>query len=144
MAQGDLSMFNSARVRIMKGEVDLSTDAIKCTLHTSYTLDVDGDDVWADVSATEYTTGSGYTAGGVALTTLAVTQDNANDRALFDSDPITWASLGPLTPAAPDYAIFWDDDHASDVLLFAMELGTTATNGGNYTLNPHADGWLTL
>jgi len=120
----------------LKGVHDLSSDTIKVTLHTSYTPDIDADQVWSDVSSTEYGTGSGYTSGGATLASKSVTQDDANDRALFDAADVTWSSLGPLSPATPGHAIIWNDTPSSpaDPLICYVELGTTATNGGDYTL----------
>lgn len=136
MAEGDITAYNDLKEQILKGVHDLSSDTITITLHTGYTPDIDTHQVWADVSATEYSTASGYTAGGQALGTLSVTQDNTNDRALWDAADVTWSSLGPLSPATPSHFIIWNDTPTSpaDPLICYGELGTTATNGGNYTI----------
>lgn len=137
MAEGDIIAFNDLKEQLALGTHDWSTDALTLTLHTSYTPDIDTHQVWTDVSATEYGTGSGYTAGGQTLDNASVTQDNTNDRALLDADDETWASLGPLTPATPGHAILWNNTPASptDPLICYIELGSTATNGGNYTIS---------
>ena len=142
MAEGDITFFNAFKNDILLGVHDLEGDTLKVTLHTGYTLDIDGDTVRADVSGTEYATASGYTAGGVTLTGTAVTQDNTNDRASFDAADAAWTSLGPLSPTTPSHAIIWNDTPTSpaDPLIAAVELGTTATNGGNYTIAWHANG----
>jgi hypothetical protein len=63
----------------------------------------------------------------------------------FDAnDPAAWTSLGPLSPATPSHAILWDDTVAGDPLVCYFVLGTTATNGGNYTLSFNAAGILTI
>lgn len=136
MAEGDIVAYNDMKEQLFKKIHDLVNDTVKVTLHTSYTPNIDSHQVWADVSATEYTTASGYTAGGKTLANKSVTQDNTNDRALWDADDPTWASLGPLSPATPSHAIIWNDTPSSpaDPLLDYVVLGTTATNGGNYTL----------
>lgn len=111
---------------------------IQVTLHTGYTPDIDAHVIWgtAGVSSTEYGAGSGYSAGGETLGSQDVTQDNTNDRGAFDGADVQWASLGPLSPATPSHAIMWNDTPSSpaDPLIGYWELGTTATNGGNYTL----------
>jgi hypothetical protein len=148
MAEGDGAILNSFKEQVMEGTFDLSTGghAIQVTLHTGYTPDIDAHTVWANVSATEYGTGDGYTAGGKVLTSQDVTQDNTNDRGVFDAADVTWTSLGALTPAAPSHAIMWDNTPTSpaDPLIAYWELGSTATNGGDYTLQWHANGILLL
>lgn len=136
MAEGDIVAYNDFKEQLFKKVHDLVNDTVKVTLHTSYTPNIDTHQVWADVSATEYGTASGYTAGGKTLANKSVTQDNTNDRALWDADDVTWTSLGPLSPATPGHGIIWNDTPTSpaDPLLDYVVLGTTATNGGNYTL----------
>lgn len=136
MAEGDITAYNDVKEQLFKKVHDFVNDTFKVTLHTGYTPNIDTHQVWADVSATEYGTGAGYTAGGKTLANKSVTQDNTNDRALFDADDVTWTSLGPLSPAAPSHAIMWNDTPTSpaDPLVNHIELGSTATNGGNYTL----------
>ena len=138
MAQGDITIYNAFKEDILKGVHNLASggDSLKITLHTGYTPNIDTHAVWADVSATEYSTGSGYTAGGSTLGSQAVTADDANDRALFDAADVTWSSLGPLSPATPSHAIIWNDTPTTpaDPLICYIELGVTATNGGNYTI----------
>ncbi len=148
MAEGDGFIYNNFKEQVMEGIFNLATagDTIAVTLHTSYTPNIDTHTVRADVSATEYGTGSGYTAGGITLAGQDVTQDNTNDRGVFDANDVTWTSLGPLTPATPGHAIMWDDTTTVpvDALIAYWELGTTATNGGNYTLQWGANGIILL
>lgn len=138
MAQGDQVIYNDFKEQILRAVHNLASGghALKVTLHTGYTPNIDTHQVFADVTATQYGTGSGYTAGGKTLANQSVTQDNTNDRALFDADDVTWTALGPLTPATPSHAILWNDTPTSpvDPLISYVELGTTATNGGDYTL----------
>lgn len=140
MAEGDIVVYNDLKEQLFLGTHDFGNgaDTLKVTLHTSYTPDIDSHQVWADtgVSSTEYGTGSGYTAGGQTLANQSITQDNTNDRALFDADDVTWSGLGALSPATPSHAIIWNDTPTSpaDPLMCYVVLGTTATNGGDYTL----------
>jgi len=136
MAEGDTVIYNDFKQQLFLKVHDMDSDTLKLTLHTSYTPDIDAHQAWADVSATEYSTGDGYTAGGATLASLSVTQDNANDRALFDADNVTWSSLGALSPATPSHAILRNDtpESPADPLVCYIVLGTTATNGGDYTI----------
>jgi len=138
MPEGDIVSYNDLKEQLFKKIHDFVNDTVKVTLHTGYTPNIDTHQVWADagVSSTEYGTASGYTAGGKTLANKSVTQDNTNDRALFDADDVTWTSLGALTPATPSHGIIWNDTPTSpaDPLVVYVLLGTTATNGGNYTM----------
>lgn len=148
MAEGDGAIYNNFKEQVMEGVYNLASGGhtLKVTLHTGYTPNIDTDTVWADVSSTEYTTANGYTAGGETLAGQDVTQDNTNDLGKFDANDVTWTSLGPLSPATPSHAILWDDTPTSpaDPLIAYWVLGTTATNGGNYTLQWGANGIITL
>lgn len=135
MAEGDVTVYNDFKEQLFLKVHDMDTDAITITLHTSYTPNIDTHQVWADVSSTQYGSGSGYTAGGQTLDSLSVTQDNTNDRALWDAANEVFSSLGPLSPATPSHAIIWNNTPTSpaDPLICYVTLGTTATNGGDYT-----------
>ncbi len=146
MAEGDGFIYNNFKETVMEEMFNLSTgaDAIHLTLHTGYTPDIDAHDQRADVVATEYGTANGYTANGKVLANQDTTQDDANDRGKFDADNPTWSSLGALSPATPSHAILWDNTAAGDELICYWVLGTTATNGGDYTLAFGATGIILL
>ena len=141
MAEGDGVLFNRFKSLLMEGVIDLSNggDTLYLTLHTGYSPDIDAHEAWADsgVSSTEYSTADNYVAGGKTLASQAVSTDDANDRGIFDAADVVWTALGPLTPATPSHAILWDGTPGSpvvDPLIGYIILGTTATNGGNYTI----------
>lgn len=144
MAEGDGAIYNNFKEQLMEGVFNLLSDTLTLTLHTGYTPNIDTHTVWADVSATEYSTAGNYTAGGKTLGTVTVVQDDTNDRGVFDAANATWTALGPLSPATPSHAILKDNTAANDELICYWELGTTATNGGDYTLTFHADGIILL
>lgn len=141
MAEGDGTIYNNFKEQILLGELDLGNgaDTIKVMLVTGYSLVIDGDLGYSDVSGVEES-GTGYSAGGETLGSQAVSQDDANDRADFDGADVTWTGLDVGTP---NYAIMYDDTHASKYLIAAFEIAT-ASNGGDYTLQWHTDGILLL
>lgn len=145
MAQGDVVFYNDFKEQLVKKVHALTADTLKITLHTGYTPNLDTHQVWADVSATEYPTAGGYTAGGKTLASVTVTQDNTNDRMVLDAADVTWTALG-VSPATPSHAILWNDTPTTpaDPLIGYVILGTTATNGGDYTLAWNAAGIATL
>lgn len=115
MASG---IYNSAKVSFLKGEIVALTDTFKMALLAStYTPDFDVHDNFDDVSAHEVA-GAGYTAGGKALTTKTVTQDNVNNRGVFDCDDVQWAAS---TLAGVRYgAIYKDTGTPSTSKLIAL------------------------
>lgn len=141
MAEGDGAIYNNFKEQLLLGELDLGNgaDTLKLILVTGHSPDIDTHAVLTDVSGDEES-GTGYTAGGETLTNQAVTQDDANDRAKFDADDVTWTGLDVGTPS---HCILYDDTHASDYLIAYWEL-TTASNGGDYTIQWHSDGILLL
>ena len=146
MAEGDGYIYNNFKEQVMNGGFNLGTagDTIKVALVSGHTPDIDTHAGYSDISANEYGTGSGYTVGGESLTSQATTQNNTDDRGEFDAADLTWTSLGALSPATPSHAIMYDDTHASDLLIAYWVLGTTATNGGDYTLQWGASGIILL
>ena len=143
MAEGDGAIYNNFKEQLLLKIIDCDTDTFKMILVTGYVPDIDADVDYADVSGDEYGAGVGYTVGGETLAGLAVAQDNPNDRATWDASNVTWTSLGPLAPNTPSHCIVYDDT-ASDYLVFYWELGTTATNGGDYTMEFNVVGMMTL
>jgi len=143
MAEGDGVAYNNFKEQLLLGEIDLGADStgdvIKVILVTAHTPNIDTHASYSDVSGDEES-GTGYVAGGETLTNQAVTQDNTNDRADFDADNVTWTGLDVGTPS---HAIMYVDSHASDLLMAYWEV-TTASNGGDYTLQWHTNGILLL
>jgi hypothetical protein len=139
MAEGDGAIYNNFKEQLLNGEFDLTDDTIKVALVTGHSPDIDTHTQWSDVSGDEES-GTGYSAGGEALASKAVSQDNDNDRGKFDAADVTWSGLDVGTPS---HAIMYDDTHASDLLIAYWEL-STASNGGDYTLQWHANGIILL
>ncbi len=149
MAEGDGTIYNNFKEQIMEAIFDLATagDTCKLILVSSHTPDAQVHDTYSDVSADEYATGTNYTKTGESLTGQDVTQvDGTSNWGAFDAMDVTWTSLGPLSPATPSHAILYDDTPTTpaDPLIAYWVLGTTATNGGNYTIQWGADGIITL
>ena len=150
MAEGDGVIYNTFKQDVMEKIHDLGGggDTLQSTLHTSYTPNIDTHLLFGTggVSSTEYSTASGYTAGGQVLAGQAVTQNDTSDRGEFDGTDGTWTSLGALSPATPSHIIFWNNTPAAplDPLVCYWVLGTTATNGGDYTLQWGTNGLILL
>lgn len=134
MAEGDGVIYNEFKFRVLNGTFNLANgqDTLRMILVTGHTVDIDADNGYADVSVDEET-GTGYTATGEVLANQATSEDTTNDRGVLDADDVTWTGLDVGTPS---HGILYDDTPTTpqaDPLIAAWEV-TTASNGGNYTL----------
>lgn len=108
MATGTLTVYDSFWKQLMDGGINLASDTIRCALVGSgYTPDRTVHDFFSDI--TSEASGAGYTAGGVALSGKAVTQDNVNDRAAWSADDATWAAA----TVTFRYAVLYRDSGAA-------------------------------
>ena len=148
MAEGTGLIYNNFKEQVMEGIFDLSTggDTLKLILVSSYTPNIDTDILYGDVTAEEYGATGNYSIGGETLTTQDVTQDDTDDEGVFDAADVTWTSLGPLSPNTPSHCVLFDDTPTTpvDPLIAYWTLGTTATNGGNYTISWGTEGIINL
>jgi len=122
--------------------MDLLSDTIKATLHTSsYTPNIDTDEVKADAT-NELSTAAGYTAGGVTLASKTIVYTAAGNISTFTAAAWSWtASSGDLTFR---YCVLWDDTIASDPLIGYIDCGAqTITDGNTFTVSPTASGLFT-
>ena len=137
------AVYNSYKKAALDADIDLVNDTIKVMLVTSdYTPDVDSHDHKDDIDALSVeVSGTGYTAGGAALANKTTTQDNTNDRGVFDADDVTWSSS---TITARGAIIYKDTGTASTSPLIAyVDFGADkSSSGGNFTIQWDADGIL--
>jgi hypothetical protein len=150
MAEGDGFLFNNFKHQVMEAAFNLLSDTIRVMLLNGYTPNIDTHTTKTEAIAGatgECSDGAvNYTAGGAALDGKAVTLESGSDLGKFDANNLTWTALLLTTPASaiPSHVVMYDDTHASELLIAYWVLGTTVTNGGNYTLAWHTDGIITL
>jgi len=100
---------NKFRYLLAQKIVDFANDTFKMVLMgTGFTFSPSTHAGYADVSGSELATGNGYTAGGVTLTGVTITQDDTNNKCKITWDNATWsASGGDIGPVCG--AIIYDD-----------------------------------
>ena len=127
----------------MNGSLDLDTDTLKLMLVTStYAPNIDTHTKRSDV--TNEITGTGYTAGGVALTTKTVTADTTNDRGVFDADDASWATSTITARGAVIYKSRGGASSADELLLY-IDFGSDITStASTFSIVFNAIGILTL
>jgi hypothetical protein len=128
-------------------KVNIASDAIKCMLLSAYTVGTTQDtaEYLSDVLAvaTE-ASGTGYTAGGVLLTSPSWTA--SGHVYTYTATIPAWNAAGGTLAAA--YAVFYDSTpgtNATDPVLCYWDLGGTQTaTNGTFTLTPNGSGILTI
>lgn len=118
-------LYNGMVAAAAKGEIDFENDSFKALLVTaSYTPS--NAHVYRS-SITNEASGTGYTAGGVAVT-QAVTQDDPNNRVDVDFDPVQYDNV-TLTCRA--MVIYKDTGSAAtDTLVAYVDLGSDKSPAG--------------
>lgn len=86
MASG---IYNKQKYDWMAKAVSMTADTLKVILLTNAHSFVAANNLYSDISANEIS-GTGYTTGGVTLTTPTLTQDDTNNLAYFDADDVSW------------------------------------------------------
>lgn len=122
MASG--ALFNSYKLKTQQGSINLSSDTLKVALLAdTYTPNIDSQEYFDDVSAHELATAGGYTAGGATVSGKSCTQDNANDRGVFDCADPTWTADG--TGFTCRYAVLYKDtgDPSTSPLIAYWDFG---------------------
>jgi len=136
-------LYNSFKKDLLDGNIDLSADTIKVMLTTSsYTPNIDSHTKRSDV--TNEVSGTGYTSGGATLANKSLTQDNTNDKAVFDADDVSWASS---TITARYGVIYKSRGGASsaDELIGYIDFGSNITSSSTtLTIAWNSSGILSL
>ena len=136
-------IYNAFKKKIADGSIDLDTDTIKVMLVTSaYTPDQDVHDFRDDV--TNEVVGTGYTAGGATLANKTMTQDNTNNRGVFDADDTTWSSSTITARGAVLYKSRGGAASADELICYIDFGSDKSSSASTFTIQWHADGILTL
>lgn len=140
MAEGDATVWNNFKEQLLLKQIDADTDTFKVALYDTTQTPPDG--AAPAYTATNEIGPSGYTAGGMAVSTPVVAQDDTNDRASWDDDgsDLTWTSLGAATIVE---ACLYDDTTTPKHRCISWEIATNS-NGGNYALAFHSNGIMLL
>lgn len=133
------SWYGKGLQHVLAGDVAWGSNTIKVALTTStYTPDIDTHEFFS-THVTNEVVGSGYTAGGVTLTTKTNSYDAANNRAVLDADNVTWNPstitarraiiyVAGVTPGTNDYLLGWVDfgqDESSSASEFTIVWDST-------------------
>lgn len=136
--------YNAAKVSLGKAEIDWVNDTIKVALLTSaHTPDQDADVYFSDVVAEEFSGGS-YTAGGITLASKTATQDNTNNRAVFDAADGQFTGITGTFRYAVVYKSTGSNATSRLIRLIDLSGGNTTLTNGTYDLVWPASGVFNL
>lgn len=139
MASG---IYNKIKYDWMTKAVNMTSDTLKIFLLTSSHSFTASNNLYSDISSNEISgaSGTGYTTGGITLTTPTVTQDNSNNLAYFDGDDAVWASAS----FTAHYAVIYDTT-VSNHLIACIDFGSDKTvSSGTFTIQWSANGILKI
>ena len=126
---------NHVKYQMAIGNIDLPGDTLKAILmNTSFAFDKDAHATLADVTASQIAAGNGYTQDDKTLTSVAVAEDDTNDKAEMTCDDPSWtASGGSIGPFGA--MIIYDDTTADDTVVACIDFGTdyTIADGASFT-----------
>lgn len=135
-----ISLYNHTAARFASG-ANAVGDTYKLMLCTAATFDATNTTL-AGITKTEVANGDGYTTGGAALTTVAVTTVTTND-AKFDAADVSWSATGSGITAS--YGILYNDTDTDDppVAFIDFDGSQTATAGTDFIVVWNASGIFT-
>lgn len=120
MAQGDITIFDEAKLALLNGTHDLDTDVIKCAILDNTTTPTAADATPTLSDYTQVGTAGTYVAGGTALT-ISLTEVGGTVTFDATNNP-TW-----LLDASNDIDAYWgliyNDTDATDAAIGFVDLG---------------------
>lgn len=132
-----MPVHNGYKARVLN---ELTSVTVKAALLTNvYVPNVD-DDNWNDVVANEVV-GTGYTAGGQALASKVVTQNNVADRGEFDAADVNW----PVSTITARYLVVYIDTGvpATSTIIAIIDFGSDrSSTAADFTIEWNALGIL--
>lgn len=139
-------IYNEFKRANAAGEIDLNADDIRVyLLMNTTTADTEND---AIVNLADFTLIDKHgTAGAKALTTEAVNKDDANDRAEFDADNVTWTALAAGARPVQGVLVYKhvDGTDLNDLVIAFIDFAADKNpDGSDFTIQWDAQGILQL
>lgn len=115
--------------------IDWNTNTEKTSLWTAYTANQDTHDFYDDIGgAGTESSGTGYSTGGVTLTTCTVTYDTGTNEIRLNADNAVWSS----SSFSAAYAVTYEDTggaSSTDPVISYVDFGGTETvSSGTFTI----------
>ena len=108
-------------LELVRKEHDLEADTLKIILMApAFAFNEATHAGYSDVSASEISTGNGYTTGGIALTNVAASIGSG--QVDIDCDSVTWTAVSNAM-ATTGAAIIYNDTHATKTIVKCIDFG---------------------
>ena len=135
------AVYNSAKVDLSNGDIKSTDDLWIMLVDNTYTPNVDTHNFRNEV--TGEVSGTGYTAGGMDLGTITVTQDDTNNRALWDATDPVWSGATITARGAVIYKKV--GTAATDRLLMYLDFGSdVSSTAAAFTIALNSAGFLAV
>lgn len=132
--------YGNALKQALSKNVDYLNDSIKVMLCTSAYTPNQNTDIYKDVVNPTEASGTGYSTGGVSLTSKTMTESSLV--ITLSAANVTWSS----STITARYAVIYDDTPASNKpLLGWVDFGSDqSSNNGNFTITWSGSGIFTI
>lgn len=135
--------FGNAFAKAFNKEIDFDSDAVKVMLCGAGYAPNQDTHIYKS-SVTSEVVGTGYTAGGIALTSRTVTYNASTNTVAFDAADVSWLA----STITARYAVIYDGTTGSDAtspLIGYVDFGTDqSTAGTTFGIAWDANGILTV
>lgn len=129
--------FNSGIRDIITGAIDVDTDSFKMLLTSGTVLGATEKDTFTKRNQiTTEATGTGYTAGGNAVTLTVAAVDTANDDVEITASAVSWPTSTITATGAVIYKARGGAATADELLCFIDFGGTVSSTNGTFTVTP--------
>jgi hypothetical protein len=145
MAQGDVTWYNAGLDWLASNDWSGAAVIRMALIGNAYSPNIDTDEDYADVSASEITAAN-YVAEGELVGSRTTAIDDTNDEADCDHAIVTWTSLGTPSVNGPiTFAVVMEDTGtpATSTLLYAIAI-TDQPNGADYSIDAPAGGGFSV
>lgn len=120
---------NHFKYQLADGKIDLDTDTLKIILmNNTFAFNKDDDATLAGVTGDQLSTANGYTQDDETLGSVAISEDDTNDRMQMTCDDPSWTASGGSI-GATGAAIIYDDTTSDDTVIGCIDFGTDYTIG---------------
>lgn len=134
--------FSKAVVNMAKAKIDLSADTLKLSLHTNAFTPLQTTHEFRSDLANEVASGNGYTTGGAALSSLAVSHDAPTKQMRWDIADPSWTFTASKTWRWGVISKIRGGAASADELLCYLDPGADVTASGLYTIQIDTSGLL--
>jgi len=125
MAQGDLTIFDEAKLALLDGTHDLNTHVIKVMFVSNATVPAAGDITPVKADYTEVS-GGNFVAGG---DTMTVSLTESAGTVTYDFTTNISNAKNASNPTTVYYAVCYNDTNAGKEALFFVEIDATGADG---------------